>query len=136
MKLIFRLIQVVFISVLLFGCDGQDSDNPVSNGNNTEGDTYIITDRTGKEWDVTHAVEKYGFRTNSFQFGLGPDAIKPINNPVMISQDEPGYPGDNSTEPVIGLEIDGDERAYSIQVLTRHEVVNDRVGEKDVAVVY
>lgn len=136
MKLIFRLIQVVLISVILFGCDEQDSENPVYNGNDTEDDTYIITDRSGKEWDVTHAVENYGFETNSFQFGLGPNAIKPINNPVMISQGEPGYPSDNSTEPVIGLEVDGDERAYSIQVLTGHEVVNDRVGGKDVAVVY
>jgi hypothetical protein len=31
-------------------------------------------------------------------------------------------------EPVLGLEIDGDARAYSLWQLDRHEIVNDEIG--------
>ena len=39
-------------------------------------------------------------------------------------------------EPVIGLAIDGDARAYPLRVLTWHEIVNDTVGGTPVAVTY
>ena len=40
------------------------------------------------------------------------------------------------TEPVIGLTIEGDARAYPLRVLTWHEIVNDVVGGVPVAVTY
>jgi len=42
----------------------------------------------------------------------------------------------SATEPVIGLEIDGDARAYPLRILTWHEIVNDAVGGVPVAVTY
>jgi hypothetical protein len=39
-------------------------------------------------------------------------------------------------EPVIGLAINGDARAYPLRVLTWHEIVNDTVGGMPVAVTY
>jgi hypothetical protein len=39
-------------------------------------------------------------------------------------------------DPVISLDIDGHARAYPLRVLTWHEIVNDRVGERAVAVTY
>jgi hypothetical protein len=39
-------------------------------------------------------------------------------------------------EPVIGLVIDGDARAYPLRILIWHEIVNDVVGEVPVAVTY
>ena len=39
-------------------------------------------------------------------------------------------------EPVIGLSIDGDARAYPLRVLTWHEIVNDTVAGTPVAVTY
>ncbi|MEM7775803.1 MAG: DUF3179 domain-containing protein [Pseudomonadota bacterium] len=41
-----------------------------------------------------------------------------------------------ATEPVIGLEVNGDARAYPLRILTWHEIVNDAVGGKPVAVTY
>ena len=41
-----------------------------------------------------------------------------------------------ATEPVIRLEINGDLRAYPLQVLTWHEIVNDTVGGVPVTVTY
>ena len=39
-------------------------------------------------------------------------------------------------ELVIGLSINGDSRAYPINILSRHEIVNDVVGGKPVAVTW
>lgn len=39
-------------------------------------------------------------------------------------------------EPVIGLVIDGDARAYPLRILHWHEIVNDDVGGRPVAVTY
>jgi len=37
---------------------------------------------------------------------------------------------------VLGVEIDGQARAYSLNLLNRHEVVNDRIGDKSFAAVW
>jgi hypothetical protein len=42
----------------------------------------------------------------------------------------------SDTEPVIGLEIKGDARAYPLRILTWHEIANDVVGGVPVAVTY
>ncbi len=41
-----------------------------------------------------------------------------------------------ATEPVIGLVVAGDARAYPLRILIRHEIVNDTVGGIPVAVTY
>lgn len=63
------------------------------------------------------------------------DAIVSIDRPVFLARDEAGdaYAPD---EPVIGLDVDGDARAYAIPYLSRHEVVNDRVGDLPVVVTW
>ena len=60
------------------------------------------------------------------------DTIPAILDPVFASIEEASEwmePG----ELVLGLEIDGDARAYPIKVLSWHEVVNDVVAGKPVA---
>ena len=96
----------------------------------------IIVDATGKEWDVTHAALKYGFDPAGFQYGLGPYAIQPIQNPEMLSPGMVGYPRDDDSFPVLGFAVDGDARAYPISVLRRHEVVDESFGDVHVAVTY
>ena len=39
-------------------------------------------------------------------------------------------------EPVLGVSINGDNRAYPIPYLSRHEIVNDVVGGEPVAVTW
>ena len=38
--------------------------------------------------------------------------------------------------PVIGVEIDGDSRAYPVAILSRREIVNDTVGGIPIAVTW
>ncbi|RMG67513.1 MAG: DUF3179 domain-containing protein [Calditrichaeota bacterium] len=96
----------------------------------------FIIDRTGKQWDVTHAVKKYGMKADEFQFGLGPNAIPPINNPIFAAPGDPNYPSLNQTFLVIGTILNDEPRAYPLFTLTSHEVVNDRFGDRFVAIGY
>ena len=66
---------------------------------------------------------------------LGKDGIPAILKPVLVSADaaaEQMMPN----ERVLGLSINGDHRAYSLNLLSRHEIVNDTVGGKPVAVTW
>lgn len=66
---------------------------------------------------------------------LGFDAIPSIENPRFVDQ----IAADNTYDPdelVLGVEIDGDARAYSVPLLSRHEIVNDVVGGKPIAVTW
>jgi len=62
------------------------------------------------------------------------DGIPSIDNPVF--EFVPGHDGLAPNEPVVGLRIDGDARAYPLRILTWHEIVNDVVGGVPVAVTY
>ena len=101
----------------------------------SSGESVTITDRTGKAWEVGNAG-KYGLRPGGFQVGLGPRAIPPINNPVMAVPGDPAYPSDGSTALVMGVDLNGATRAYSLAVMSRHEIVNEVFGEAHVAVAY
>ncbi|MCP4316824.1 MAG: DUF3179 domain-containing protein [Hyphomicrobiales bacterium] len=62
------------------------------------------------------------------------DGIPSIDNPDFIPVSEMTDLDD--MEPVIGLEIDGDARAYPLRVLMWHEIANDTVGGMPVTVTY
>jgi hypothetical protein len=110
------------------------SDTPDSN--NTDSGKIFIKDRTGKKWDITHAVNKYGFEPNKFQFGLGPFAIRPILNPEFLSPVDQNYPSNSANDLVIGTVINEITRAYPLSILVSHEVANDDFDRTYVAVAY
>jgi len=66
---------------------------------------------------------------------LGFDAIPAILNPDFITAGE-AERSMESDEQVLGLSINGDNRAYSVRMLSRHEIVNDVVGGVPVAVTW
>ncbi|MCC5942846.1 MAG: DUF3179 domain-containing protein [Balneolaceae bacterium] len=67
--------------------------------------------------------------------GPGKDGIPSIDNPKFVSQNEAsGWLRDR--EPVISLEIDGEARAYPIQILMWHEIANDVIGGVPVSVTF
>ena len=63
------------------------------------------------------------------------DAIRSIDEPRFVSAAEAASQL-RPDEPVIGLEIDGDARAYSTFMLSAHEIVNDVVGGVPVAITW
>jgi hypothetical protein len=66
---------------------------------------------------------------------LGFDAIPSIQEPRFVDQNTANETYDPD-ELVLGVEINGDARAYSVPLLSRHEIVNDVVGGKPIAVTW
>ena len=68
--------------------------------------------------------------------GGGPpkDGIPSIDNPVFASIQDSHFISDSDT--VIGLEINGQAKAYPLFILVWHEIVNDVVGGTPVSVTY
>ncbi len=67
--------------------------------------------------------------------GPPPDGIPAIDRPVFV----PAGAADawlKPAEPVLALEVNGDARAYPLQILIWHEIVNDTVGGRPIAVTY
>ena len=62
------------------------------------------------------------------------DGIPSIDAPAFISVEEED--GLDPREPVIGLAVDGEARAYPLRILTWHEIVNDEIAGVPVAVTY
>jgi len=96
----------------------------------------LIRDVTGKQWDVTHARNRYGMQPSQFQYGLGPQAIRPLLQPHMLLPGEVGYPDADGRFLVIGVDLFNSIRSYPIQVMGWHEVANERFGKAHVAVAY
>ena len=72
------------------------------------------------------------------QGGPPRDGIPPIDEPVFASIErmDESIIGINDQEPVIAFELNGDARAYPIQILMWHEIVNDMVGGVPVTVTF
>jgi hypothetical protein len=67
--------------------------------------------------------------------GVPRDGIPPIDSPSFVST-EAANSWLADREPVIALEINGDARAYPLQIMTWHEIVNDSVGGIPVSVTF
>jgi len=127
------LSSVVVVALIVSGCETVMEEAPKAEVVVDNGRTFIV-DKTGKRWDVTHAASKYGFVPSEFQFGLGPNAIKPINSPSFVGPGQSGYPSADEKFIVIGTTLLGESRAYAIADLTPHEVVNEQFVDEIVAV--
>ena len=61
------------------------------------------------------------------------DGIPAIDSPSYVSIDEANE-WINDIEPIIAVEVEGLARAYPLQILTWHEIVNDVLNEKELVV--
>ena len=66
--------------------------------------------------------------------GVVVDGLPALVNPKTIDAAKAGFLRD--TEAVFGVSINGDHRAYPLRILDSHEMANDVVGGKPVALAY
>ena len=94
---------------------------------------------TPAQWRI-EGWNKTDFNKTSIDFteilsgGPPKDGIPSIDNPKFVELDKMSDLA--GTEPVIGLEINGDARAYPLRILIWHEIVNDVIGGTPIAVTY
>jgi len=81
-------------------------------------------------YNPVHAGEEL---PSGFRQLIPRDGIRPIYDPTFLSAAQTTWP-DNTL--VIGVEIDGDAKAYPVNFLTRREIVNDHVGRTPVLVTW
>ena len=90
----------------------------------------------GGEDDTWHLdLTDYFLRDEQFHYGIGREKFHALIEPQFISAAEADLVTPDSTRFLV-LAVDDDVRAYSIELLTHHEVVNDVVGGKPVMAAY
>lgn len=66
---------------------------------------------------------------------VGKDGIPSIDNPTIVNADK--YESDIFSDNIIfGININGKQRAYPRNILTKHEIVNDSINNKNISVTY
>jgi hypothetical protein len=87
-----------------------------------------------KWWDMTDSL----INPEDLDHGLGADQIASIDEPIFAERDDPRWHERANSDHmmVIGVEIDGEPRAYPVPLLSRHELVNDSYGDTHLAVAY
>ena len=73
----------------------------------------------------TVTVRGQEFSLADYSPSLPREAIKPVYDPVFVTAEEAGL---DEQEMVLGLEINGESRAYPVGPLHYREMVNDEVG--------
>jgi hypothetical protein len=125
---------VTMLAIIITACSGQangptpspiPTPDPAPSPQLEQGTTATIKDGTGRLWDVTHARDVYDMNPDYFNYGLGIGAIPSVDAPTLLEEGAPGYPDSDSRIQVFGVNHDGEQRAYSVSALTRHEVFND-----------
>jgi hypothetical protein len=90
--------------------------------------------RWAVEWpDTDFSKSSVDFR-EIFSGGPPKDGIPSIDRPKFVAAADEKEVADS--EPVIGLVVGGEARAYPLRILTWHEIVNDEIGGVPVAVTY
>ena len=62
------------------------------------------------------------------------DCIRSIDYPRFVTADEADFL--KADDLILGIVIDGDARAYPAKILDHHEIVNDTVGGKPIAITF
>ena len=87
------------------------------------------------EWPKTN-FEKTSIKFSEISSGGPPkDGIASIDKPAFILFSEADK-WLKPIEPVIAVEINGDAKAYPIQIIIWHEIVNDEVGKTPITVTF
>ncbi len=94
-----------------------------------------VADRLSTSWPKTDFTQRKFSLTEILDGGPGKDGIPSLRSPQFVSQDVADQYLD-PREPVIALEINGEARAYPIQILIWHEIALDELGGVPVAVTF
>jgi hypothetical protein len=124
-------VIVIGIAIAILAISFQDESAP----------EVIISSPSSLELDFSNPVimetngVKHSIPLDKIKGGGPPkDGIPSIDNPVFANVEDSRFMSDSDT--VIGLEINGEAKAYPIFILVWHEIVNDKIGGTPVSVTY
>jgi hypothetical protein len=114
--------MAVVLSVVFVACTGGGTDTAVEPATSSPGE--------GAGADPAPLVDP----SEILSGGPPPDGIPPIDDPKFLDPDDVTFVADR--EPVLAVEVEGDARAYPLQIMMWHEIVNDEVGGTPVSVTF
>ena len=149
LSIVLALLALVVVASVVAGCSGGD---PVSTSTPTATPRDAMQsgtpaqpapttapadalDTTATQPAPTNTPSVAASRDLDIVTLLRKDAIPAILEPEFLTVAEADEQMQDD-ELVIGVSIDGDSRAYSVNMLSRHEIANDVVGGKSVAVTW
>lgn len=125
------LILGLVVLLLLAACTGPDTYTPEAREQVTREPSTATPADTASPTSTSKAAEQeYQIVTL-----LPRDAIPAIDDPKFYNSLEADLEY-HPRELVVGVAIDGEARAYSIGLLSRHEIVNDTVGGHPIAITW
>ncbi len=88
-----------------------------------------------QDWTKTDFSRKTVDLSEMIEGGPGKDGIQSIDNPKFqsIAMAEKWL---NDREPVIVFTHNGKSKAYPLQILMYHEIVNDKLGDQEISITY
>ncbi|NDJ75998.1 MAG: DUF3179 domain-containing protein [Chloroflexi bacterium] len=127
----------VAVLMLITALTGPDDAPLLSEANTVETPTPLTTAESSDATPLPGNLDSVTFIEDGMEYTIRQliqrDGIRPIYNPVFTSAEEAPYSDD---ELVMGLEINGDARAYPVGLLRNREMVNDEVGGTPVLVTW
>ena len=128
------IVLVVLLGVALFGSSSDSRPNGgAASSREPEVPVEDELNLATAGWSTDFA--RHGVPLGEFSSGgPGKDGIPSIDAPDFVAASEADFM--EAREPVVQLELDGDARAYPLQILIWHEIVNDTVGGAPVAVTF
>jgi hypothetical protein len=108
-------------SIIIGNACTNDGDPSINNppGNNSPGNNSTV-------WLIPINEVRDG--------GPGKDGIPALTNPQMISSGQASYLTDNDL--ILGFAEGGTAKAYPHKILDWHEIINDKIGNTSVSVIY
>ncbi len=144
------LASIVGLGLLVTACGGDDGDTSTNPASTERSDSAAESTGTTVDQvaaspaeDVPSALDDRNDASfpdplvdpgDLLSGGPPPDGIPAIDEPKFLRTDQVDFLDD--VEPVIALQIGVDARAYPMQIMTWHEIVNDTVDGVPVAVTY
>ncbi len=118
------------VILCLAACGGEATPQP--SGNSATPLPYGDTQGLARRFHTVEGGSEFSVTDGELVTVRPRDTIPAILDPVFVPVDEASE-WMRPDELVLGVEINGDARAYPIEVLSWHEVVNDVVGGMPVA---
>ena len=137
-----RILLIIWVFIFaIVACSPRGGQEPVSDGDDAaeaqpspEDDAGTLDNQAPSE-NISESQRSRNYDELEIVTLLPPDGIPAIDNPQFLTAEE----ADSEYAPdelVIGVNYEGDARAYSIPFLSGHEIVNDTVGGKKIAVTW
>jgi len=130
MKTAIRNILIASTTCLLAACGG-DGPSTITGGGDGGGENVLPTSPSGRTGNFFDDIEGVIRRISR---NLDPDRIPALTHPVFVDANSPEAAYVRETDPVLGLFINGEARAYPHNIGWLHEITNDVIGGQNVIV--